>query len=161
MNTQIVYDKKVLRKMKRNYYMSKALYEVIKAESEKIQNDILKEHEYYESDENLELRRTYDKTAKRKRITREYDTFLMEDKDFDQFLDILYERCKKAGIADERGKEWCPEANAHKLYTMAEKELVNYAISLMPWNEQIILKKAALITKHWESILDAILRLED
>lgn len=86
----------------------------------------------------------------------------MNDDDFRIFLDLCYEEYKKAGIEDKRGKEYCPEAEAHDLYWDAEKQLVLYGIELIPngMKEKEILREAIKSVKYKEKILNLVLRLE-
>lgn len=45
------YDKELLAKLKKNYFVAKALYETVKENAEEIQRKILAENEFYETEE--------------------------------------------------------------------------------------------------------------
>lgn len=158
----IGYDKKLLKKLKNNYYVSRALYETIKEEAEKIQTEILSKNEFYASEEwteKLNVRRGI--PGERERILRPFDSFLMEESDFQKYLDICYEEYKKAGINDKRGREYCPEAESQTLYWEAEKQLVLYGIDIIPdeMKEKEVLRNAIKNVKYKEKVLDFILKL--
>lgn len=144
------YDRAELKALKHNFFMAKALYETIKDQAEEIQKKILAENEFYDA---MEVD---------KRILEPFATFKMNDNDFQKFLDLCYEEYKKAGIEDKRGKEYCPEAEAHDLYLEAEKQLVLYGIELIPngMREKETLKEAIKNVEYKEKVLDLILRLK-
>lgn len=163
---QIQYDKVLLGKMKSNYFNAKALYETIKANAEEIQRKVLAENEFYERDEwadiDIKEKRTKTKTEP-KRILNPDDTYLMDlEKELPRFIDLCYPEYVKAGIADSRGKDYIPEANAKDLMYEAEKQLVEYGIEIIPdeFGEKETLRKAVQMIKYRDKVLDLILRLE-
>lgn len=156
------YNKKELKALKNNYFTTRALYETIKEEAENIQASILANNEFYESEEWTERKTTRGGDGERKRIFKPFNSFLMNDEDFQKYLDLCYEEYKKAGIDDKRGREYCPEAEAHDLYWEAEKQLVLYGIDIIPdeMTEKKILREAVKNIKYKEKVLDLILKLE-
>lgn len=149
------YDKKQLREMKQIYFETKALYETIKAAAEEIQKNILTNNEFHADKELL-------RDEKRGRILRPFDTYLMNETDFEKYLNLCYAEYQKAGIADKRGKDYIPEAEAQNLYWEAEKCLVLYAIDIIPdgIEEKKTLREAVKNIKYKEKVLDLILKLE-
>ena len=159
---QIQYDKALLGKMKSNYFNAKALYECIKQQVEDIDIKVLQENEFYESEKWLKMMEKRGGNGNRKRIKRPFDTYLMEEADFQKYLDLVYAEYVKAGIADKRGREWCPEAESGDLYREAEKQLVQYGIDIIPdeFGEKETLRKAIQMIKYRDKVLDLVLRLE-
>lgn len=156
------YNKAELKVLKNNFFMAKALYETIKEEAENIQAVILTNNEFYESEEWTEMMKTRGGDGKRKRILKPSNSFLMDENDSNKYFDLCYEEYKKAGIDDKRGRGWCPEAEAHDLFWEAEKQLVEYAINIIPieMKEREQLREAVRIVKYKEKVLDLILMLE-
>lgn len=156
------YNKAELKALKNNFFMAKALFETIKEDAENIQTAILANNEFYESEEITKMMKIRGGDRKRKRILKPFDSYMMEDKDFQKYLDLCYEEYKKTGIDDKRGREYCPEAEAHDLFWEAEKQLVEYAINIIPieMKERDQLREAVRIVKHKEKVLDLILMLE-
>lgn len=145
-------DRTLLRTLKNNYYMAKAMYETIKELSHEIEQKVLEENAFYEAqDESGVPKRIYDPDR----------SWLMDqDTDFLRYLDLCYERYVEAGIADERGREYLPEAESKDLYTQAETALLHYALDIIPYEQGSILLKAMNNLKYREIMLDYILRLE-
>lgn len=160
--TTLNYNKAELKALKDIYFISKAFYETIKEQAEEIQKKILAENEFYATDDMMEITIVRGGTEADRRILKPFATFKMNDNDFQKFLDLCYEEYKKAGIEDKRGKEYCPEAEAHDLYWEAEKQLVLYGINLIPsgMKEKETLREAIKNVKYKEKVLDLILRLE-
>ena len=161
---QIQYDKALLGKMKSNYFNAKALYETIKANAEEIQRKVLAENEFYETDEwtDIKAKRTKTKTEP-KRILNPDDTYLMDlDKELPRFIDLCYPEYVKAGIADSRGKDYCPDAQSKELLLEATKQLVEYGIDIIPdeFGEKETLRKAVQMIKYRDKVLDLVLKLE-
>ena len=156
------YNKSDLKVLKKVYFEARALYETIKEEAENIQTSILANNEFYESDEWTERKVTRGGDGERKRILKPFDSYLMNDEDFQKYLDLCYEEYKKAGIDDKRGREYCPEAEAENLYWEAEKQLVLYGIDIIPdgMAEKETLREAVKNIKYKEKVLDLILKLE-
>lgn len=156
------YNKTDLKVLKRVYFEARALYETIKEEAENIQTSILASNEFYESEEWTERKVTRGGNGERKRILKPFNSFLMNDEDFQKYLDLCYEEYKKAGIDDKRGREYCPEAEAENLFCEAEKQLVLYGIGIIPDGmvEKETLKEAIKNIKYKERVLDLILKLE-
>ena len=159
---EIKYDKKLLGKLKSNYLNAKALYECIKQQVEDIGIKVLQENEFYESEEWSEMMENRGGNGNRKRITRPFNTFLMEEADFQKYLDLVYAEYVKAGIADKRGRGWCPEAEYGDLYRETMKQLVDYGIDIIPdcFGEKETLRKAVQNIKWRDKVLDLVLRLE-
>ncbi len=145
-------DRTLLRTLKNNYYMAKAMYETIKELSHEIEQKVLEENAFYEAqDESGVPKRIYDPDR----------SWLMDqDTDFLRYLDLCYERYVEAGIADERGREDLPEAESKDLYTQAETALLHYALDIIPHKQGTVLLKVITVTKYREIMLDYILRLE-
>ena len=156
------YNRTFLRKLKENYFMSKALYETVKEQAEEIGKKILLEYEFYESEEVAKMKKSRGYDGIPKRILKPFDTFLISEEDFDRYLDLVYPEYVKAGIADPRGKGYIPEAEEKALYHEAEQQLIDYAIEIIPdfLKEKETLKKYSQVTKYREKILDIILMLE-
>ena len=148
-----MYDKKLLRKLKKNYFTAKAMEEIIKEQAEQIAQTILDENEFYACKD----------WRDHGRITRPMHDYLMSDEDFERYTKMRYAEYIKVGIADARGWEWCPEAEAMELKKEAEQMLVNFALDIMPDSlsaQRDILRKHSTDYKIREQILDNILRLE-
>lgn len=161
MLSQIQYDKILLGKLKSNYFNAKALYETIKANSEEIQRKILAENEFYETEDVARIKRNG--SDKPKRILDPDLTYMMDlDNELPRFIDLCYPEYVKAGIADSRGKDYIPEANAKDLLHEAEKQLVEYGIDIIPdeFGEKETLRKAVQMIKYRDKVLDLVLRLE-
>ena len=160
---QIQYDKVLLGKMKSNYFNAKALYETIKANAEEIQRKVLAENEFYETAEVAEMMEKRGGDGKPKRILDPDLTYMMDlETELPRFIDLCYPEYVKAGIADKRGKDYIPEANAKDLMYEAEKQLVQYAIDIIPdeFGEKETLRKAVQMIKYRDKVLDLVLRLE-
>lgn len=151
----LTYDKEQLQKMKQTYFETKALYETIKDAAEEIQKKILTNNKFYAEKELL-------RGEKGGRILRPFDTYLMNGADFEKYLDLCYAEYQDAEIADKRGKDYIPEAEAQNLYWEAEKQLVLYAIDIIPdgMEEKTTLREAVKNIKYKEKVLDLILKLE-
>lgn len=161
---QIKYDKVLLGKLKSNYFNAKALYETIKANAEEIQREVLAENEFYETEEwtDIKAKRTKTKTEP-KRILNPDDTYLMDlENELPRFIDLCYPKYVKAGIADPRGKDYCPDAQSRELLLEATKQLVEYGIDIIPdeFGEKETLRKAVQNIKWRDKVLDLVLRLE-
>lgn len=160
---QIQYDKALLGKMKSNYFNAKALYETIKANAEEIQRKILAENEFYETEDIAERMEKRGGDGKPKRILDPDLTYMMDlEKELPRFIDLCYPEYVKAGIADKRGKDYIPEAEAKNLMWEAEKQLVEYGIDIIPeeFGEKETLRKAVQMIKYRDKVLDLVLRLE-
>ena len=68
----------------------------------------------------------------------------------------------KAGIADPRGKGYCPDAQSRELLLEATKQLVEYGIEIIPDELGVkeTLRKAVQYIKWRDKVLDLVLRLE-
>lgn len=161
---QIQYDKEFLGKLKSNYFNAKALYETIKANAEEIQRKVLAENEFYETEDIAEkIQKRGGGDGKPKRIFDPDLTYMMDlEKELPRFIDLCYPEYVKARIADPRGKEYIPEANARDLMYEAEKQLVEYGIDIIPdeFEEKETLRKAVQMIKYRDKVLDLVLRLE-
>ena len=160
---QIQYDKAFLSKLKSNYFNAKALYETIKSNSEEIQRKVLAENEFYETEDVTGIMKKRGGDGKPKRILDPDLTYMMDlDKELPRFIDLCYPEYVKAGIADKRGKDYIPEAEAKDLMWEAEKQLVEYGIDIIPdeFGEKETLRKAVRNIKWKDKVLDLVLRLE-
>lgn len=161
---QIKYDRKLLGKLKSNYFNAKALYECIKEQAEEIQRKVLAENEFYETEDVAEMKeKRGGGDGAPKRILDPDLTYMMDlDAELPRFIDLCYPEYVKAGIADKRGKDYIPEAEAKDLYHEAEKQLVQYAIDIIPdeFGEKETLRKAVQMIKYRDKVLDLLLRLE-
>lgn len=145
-------DRTLLRTLKNNYYMAKAMYETIKGLSHEIRQKVLEENVFYEAT---------DESGAPKRIYNPDRSWLMDqDADFLRYLDLCYERYIEAGIADERGREYLPEAESKDLCTQAETALLHYALNIIPHEQATVLLSVINDMKYREIMLDYILRLE-
>lgn len=157
------YDAKLLRKLKEDYFTAKAIYEVKKELAEVIQRRVLEEHAFYETDEIAQMRKKRGSSETPKRILNPFDTYLMDqEKDFQKYLDLTYAEYLKEGVADPRGKEYIPEAEEKALYHKAEKQLIDYAINIIPdgMKEKATLKRAVQQLEYRDKVLDLILKLK-
>lgn len=160
---QIQYDKKFLGKLKSNYFNAKALYECIKENAEEIQRKVLAENEFYETEDVAEMMEKRGGDGKPKRILDPDLTYMMDlDNELPRFIDLCYPEYVKAGIADKRGKNYIPEAEAKDLMHQAEKQLVEYGIDIIPdeFGEKETFRKAVRNIKWRDKVLDLVLRLE-
>lgn len=160
---QIQYDKVLLGKMKSNYFNAKALYETIKANAEEIQRKVLAENEFYETEHVAEMMEKRGGDGKPKRILDPDLTYMMDlDNELPRFIDLCYPEYIKAGIADPRGREYCPDAQSRELLLEATKQLVEYGIDIIPdeFGEKETLRKAVQMIKYRDKVLDLVLRLE-
>lgn len=160
---QIQYDKVLLGKMKSNYFNAKALYETIKANAEEIQRKVLAENEFYETEDVAEMMEKRGGDGKPKRILDPDLTYMMDlEKELPRFIDLCYPEYVKAGIADPRGKNYCPDAQSRELLLEATRQLVEYGIDIIPdgFGEKETLRKAVQIIKYRDKVLDIVLKLE-
>ena len=159
---RIEYDKELLGKLKSNYFNAKALYECIKQQAEDIDTKVLQNNEFYKSEEWSEKMEKRGGNGNRERIIRPFDAYLMEEADFQKYLDLIYAEYVKAGIADKRGRGWCPEAESGDLYRETMKQLVAYGIDIIPdcFGEKETLRKAVQNIKWRDKVLDLVLQLE-
>ena len=160
----INYDRVLLGKLKSNYVNAKALYETIKENAEEIQRKILAENEFYETEDMMDLEAKRGKVKiKPSRILDPDDTYMMDlENELPRFIDLCYPEYVKAGIADPRGKDYLPEANAKSLMQKTEKMLIDYAIEIIPdeFGEKATLKKAVQNIKWRDKVLDLVMRLD-
>lgn len=160
---QINYDRKFLAKLKSNYFNAKALYETVKENVEEIEKKILAENEFYETEDVAEMMEKRGGDGKPKRILEPSMTYMMDlDNELPRFIDLCYPEYVKAGIADPRGKEYCPDAQSRELLLEATKQLVEYGIEIIPdeLEEKKTLRKAVRNIKWRDKVLDLVLSLE-
>lgn len=115
-----MYDKYKLALLKGNYIKTKAAYERIKNQVESIGQHILEEHLMYSVDE------------PEQRITRAFDTYMLNESDFTAYLVMLYTEEQKAGIAHPNGMGYCADGPAKQAYIDAEKALIQYGLDIIP-----------------------------
>ena len=160
---QISYDRKLLTKLKSNYFNAKALYLTVKENAEEIQRKVLAENEFYETEDIAEMMEKRGGDGKPKRIFDPDLTYMMDlDNELPRFIDLCYPEYVKAGIADPRGKGYCPDAQSRELLLEATKQLVEYGIDIIPdeFGEKETLRKAVRNIKWRDKVLDLVLRLE-
>lgn len=160
---QINYDRKLLVKLKSNYFNAKAFYETVKENAEEIERKILAENEFYETEEVAEMMGERGGDGKPKRILKPSMTYMMDlDNELPRFIDLCYPEYVKAGIADPRGKGYCPDAQSRELLLEATKQLVEYGIEIIPdeFEEKETLRKAVRNIKWRDKVLDLVLGLE-
>lgn len=160
---QISYDRKFLAKLKSNYFNAKVLYEMVKENAEEIERRILAENEFYETEDVAEMMEKRGGDGKPKRILEPSMTYMMDlDNELPRFIDLCYPEYVKAGIADTRGKEYCPDAQSRELLLEATKQLVEYGIEIIPdeLKEKETLRKAVRNVKWRDKILNLVLSLE-
>lgn len=160
---QINYDRKFLAKLKSNYFNAKALYETVKENAEEIERKILAENEFYETDDVAKMMEKRGGDGKPKRILEPSMTYMMDlDNELPRFIDLCYPEYVKAGIADPRGKGYCPGAQARELLLEATKQLVDYGIDIIPegFGEKETLRNAVRNIKWRDKVLDLVLKLE-
>lgn len=162
MDMIINYDKVLLKTLKNTYFVAKASYETILETAEEIQRKILEENEFYETEEIAEIKEKRDGDGVPKRILKPFDSYMMSEEDFQKYLDLTYAEYLKAGIADKRGRDYCPEAESKDLYYEAMKQLVDYGIDIIPdgMGEKETLKKAVQNIKWRDKVLNLVLKLE-
>ena len=160
---QISYDRKLLTKLKSNYFNAKALYETVKENAEEIERKILAENEFYETEDVAEMMEKRGGDGKQKLIHEPDMTYMMDlDNELPRFIDLCYPEYVKEGIADPRGKGYCPDAQSRELLLEATKQLVEYGIDIIPdeFGEKETLRKAVRNIKWRDKVLDLVLRLE-
>lgn len=163
MLSQINYDRKFLAKLKSNYFNAKALYETVKENAEEIERKILAENEFYETEDVAEMMEKRGGDGKPKRILEPSMTYMMDlDNELPRFIDLCYPEYVKAGIADPRGKGYCPDAQARELLLEATKQLVDYGIDIIPegLGKKETLRNAVRNIKWRDKVLDLVLKLE-
>lgn len=163
MLSEISYDRKFLAKLKSNYFNAKALYETVKENAEEIERKILAENEFYETEDVAEMMEKRGGDGKPKRILEPNMTYMMDlDNELPRFIDLCYPEYVKAGIADPRGKGYCPDAQSRELLREATKQLVDYGIDIIPegLGEKETLRKAVRNIKWRDKVLDLVLKLE-
>lgn len=158
------YNKAELKALQQTYFIAKAFYETVKGTAEEIERRILSENEFYETKENAEKMQKRGGTGKPERILDPNLTYLfVDDKEqFDRYLTLCYAEYQKAGIADSRGKGYCPDAESRDLLRQAEGALLDYAESIVP-SGLIDAETFKQMKAHWkyrEQLLNLILRLE-
>ena len=160
---QINYDRKFLAKLKSNYFNAKVFHEMVKENAEEIERKVLAENEFYETEEVAEMMEKRGGNGKPKRILEPSMTYMMDlDNELPRFIDLCYPEYVKAGIADPRGKEYCPDAQSRELLLEATKQLVEYGIEIIPdeFKEKETLRKAVQNIKWRDKVLDLVLSLE-
>ena len=66
------------------------------------------------------------------RITRADDACMIRNEQKELFYNLCYVGYKKAGIADRRGVGYCPDNDAKDAFYAAEREMIDYAIKILP-----------------------------
>ena len=132
-------------------------------QAEEIERKILAENEFYETEDVAEMMEKRGRNGKPKRILEPSMTYMMDlDNELPRFIDLCYPEYVKAGIADPRGKGYCPDAQSRELLLEATKQLVDYGIEIIPneFGEKETLRKAVRNIKWRDKVLDLVLKLE-
>jgi hypothetical protein len=119
-----MYDKYKLALLKSNYSKTKTAYERIAKQVETIGQRILEEHPMYSEDE------------PEQRITRAFDTYMLNESDFTAYLEMLYTEEQKVGIAHPNGIGYCADGPAKQAYIDAEKALLHRMIQDKTFNDR-------------------------
>ena len=157
----MLYDRKMLKQLKENYLAALALEQTIKEQEEETKNTILAENTFFVAAKWKERDRI---TGGKKRIENADQDFLMTEKEFTRYINLCYEVNKQKGIAStEYGAERVPSADATELRVIAEKMILDFALSIMP--EALAEQRETLRRNLWkmtirDGVLDGILRLE-
>ena len=126
-----------------------AAEQTIKEIAEEIETKVLAENEYMTDSEYIEtLAECKARRWKDERITRPFDSYLMADADFQDYLEKCYAEYVKAGIAHPQGKGYCPDAPYREARIKAENALLDLFEKVMP--EVISHKDYNLMRKHWK-----------
>ena len=114
------------------YIAAKTIEETVIDKAKEIQKQVLTEHEYYvneakaaEINEAARQGGFTEDIQEIERITDEFDTYLMSAEDAQDYYNRCYECYVKAGIADERGALYCPEAAPKENRFAAEKKVLD------------------------------------
>ena len=147
-----------IRTAQEAYYIAKAAEDSIKSIAEDIQRGILSKNEYFVA---ADLWNGNRRGMTERRITEPRRTYLMDEEIYiNDFLPKCYEKYQAAGIADDRGEEYCPEARAADKRKAAEQKLLSLAVDILPeCEEKDILKTAVNHWKYRDEILQIILQL--
>ena len=132
MNTELIKEKCIaflpeLQTACIEYLAAKTIEETVIDKAKEIQRQVLTEHEYYVSEAKAaEINEAAREDIQEiERITDEFDTYLMSAEDAQDYYNRCYECYVKAGIADERGALYCPEAVPKNNRFAAEKKVLD------------------------------------
>ena len=127
-----------------------AAEQTVKEIAEEIETKVLAENEYMMDAKYIdELNEAGNSRHwKAERITRPFDSYLMADADFQDYLGKCYDGYVKAGIAHPWGKGFCPDAPYREARIKAENKLLDLFEKVMP--EVISHKDYNMMRKHWK-----------
>ena len=120
------------------YLLAKAMEDDIKERAEAIQTKVLSENVYLSNMERVEKlnesarKNGLSRRMKQERITRPFDSYMMTDEDFSDYLEKCYKLYLKEGIAHPKGKGYIPEAPAQETRREAENYLLDVFEKVMP-----------------------------
>lgn len=112
----------------KTYALAKAFEEEIVSIKRECGAKVLSEKCYYRDPEMSKL--MGEETPQR--VTDPDDICEIERKDWTEIFQKCYELYKERGIADPRGAEYCPEAEAHELRVKAENLLIDTFAAVCP-----------------------------
>ena len=126
-----------------------AAEQTVKEIAEEIETKVLAENEYMMDAKRIETLAECDaRHWKVERITRPFDSYLMADADFQDYLEKCYDGYVKAGIAHPWGKGFCPDAPYREARIKAENALLDLFERIMP--EVISHEDYNMMRKHWK-----------
>ena len=131
-----------------------AAEQTVKEIAEEIETKVLAENEYMMDAKYIdELNEAaaegkLSRRCKVERITRPFDSYLMADADFQDYLEKCYDGYVKAGIAHPWGKGFCPDAPYREARIKAENALLDLFERIMP--EVISHEDYNMMRKHWK-----------
>ena len=135
----------------KEYRRTKAELDSVIEKATEIQERILAENVYNVSPEIAEQLDEAGKAHGRRftthRITRPFDSYMMTDSDHMDYLNKCYVEYCKAGIEDDRGCEYIPEAREKEAHRNAENHLLDVfqiiAVTISPEDFQ-------MMRTHWK-----------
>ena len=127
-----------------------AAEQTVKEIAEEIETKVLAENEYMMDAKHIdELNEAGNSRHwKVERITKPFDSYLMADDDFQDYLEKCYTEYVKAGIAHPQGKGYCPDAPYREARIKAENALLDLFERVMP--EVISHEDYKMMRTHWK-----------
>lgn len=116
--------------------------------------DVLTENYYFEDEEVAD--------GEPQRIADPTHDYMMTDSDYSEYIGKCYEKWLAVGIADNRGKEYAPESEAHKMRKQAENCLLDIMQNITA--EIIPAKEFSDMRRHWKyrgKLLELCLKLAE
>ena len=115
------------------YELAKLNLNIVQETAKTIEEDVLRRNSFYIDPTMKEIMEGRG-VALNDRITRADDACMIREEQKELFYNLCYVGYKKAGIADRRGVGYCPDNEAKETFYAAEKEMINYAIEILPQN---------------------------